>query len=69
MTQPLGRRRPVRYFRPVPDNSDNYLLYVPTGASDPNVDLSGISAEEQADFFNYLDSTGLSSVCRRLRTA
>jgi hypothetical protein len=39
---------------------DNYLLYVPTGMTDPNVDLTGLGADTQA-FFDYLDSTGLSA--------
>ncbi|MGJ3232099.1 MAG: TonB-dependent receptor [Oceanicaulis sp.] len=39
---------------------DPYLLYVPTGASDPNVDLSGLGADTAA-FFDYLESTGLNA--------
>jgi hypothetical protein len=39
---------------------DNYLLYVPTGVNDPNVDLSGLGADTQA-FFDYLESTGLNA--------
>ena len=45
-------------FNPFLSNSDNYLLYVPTGVSDPNVDLSGLT-DVQA-FFDYLDAEGLS---------
>ncbi len=37
---------------------DRALFYVPTGANDPNVDLSGIA--DQAAFFAFLDSSGLS---------
>ena len=45
-------------FNPFLSDSDNYLLYVPTGVSDPNVDLSGLT-DVQA-FFDYLDAEGLS---------
>ena len=38
---------------------DNFLLYVPTGPSDPNVDLSGLGADVD-DFFAFLDENGLS---------
>ncbi|MEQ8403936.1 MAG: carboxypeptidase regulatory-like domain-containing protein [Oceanicaulis sp.] len=37
---------------------DNFLLYVPTGVSDPNVDLSGLS--DVNAFFDFLDREGLS---------
>ncbi|VAV92135.1 hypothetical protein MNBD_ALPHA06-1937 [hydrothermal vent metagenome] len=36
---------------------DTQLFYVPTGAGDPNVDLSGIA--DQAAFFSFLESSGL----------
>jgi hypothetical protein len=40
------------------DNEERNLFYVPTGPSDPLVDLSGL--DEQA-FFNFLDESGLSA--------
>ncbi len=40
------------------DNEERNLFYVPTGAGDPNVDLSGLA--DQAAFFAFLDSSGLS---------
>ena len=41
------------------DNEERNLFYVPTGPNDPLVDFSGLSAEEQTDFFNFLDESGL----------
>lgn len=38
-------------------SGDNWLLYVPTGPSDPNVDLSGI---DSAAFFEFIEQAGLS---------
>jgi len=42
------------------DNEERNLFYVPTGPNDPLVDLSGLSATEQQDFFDFLDESGLS---------
>lgn len=39
---------------------DNFLLYVPTGPNDPNVDLTGLGTDVGA-FFDYLDQEGLSA--------
>jgi hypothetical protein len=38
----------------------NDLVYVPTGAGDPKVDFSGMTAAQQADFLAFLQSSGLS---------
>ena len=38
----------------------NDLVYVPTGASDPKVDFSGMTATQQAEFLAFLQSSGLS---------
>jgi hypothetical protein len=38
-------------------SGDNWLLYVPTGPSDPNVDLSAIDADA---FFQFIEDAGLS---------
>jgi hypothetical protein len=40
--------------------SANDLVYVPSGASDPKVDFSGMTAAQQADFFAFLQRSGLS---------
>ena len=37
----------------------NDLVYVPTGPSDPKVDFSGMTAQQQSDFFSFLNSSGL----------
>ncbi len=47
---PFGNNRGVA-------RRDSQLFYVPTGASDPNVDLSGIG--DQNAFFAFLESSGL----------
>jgi len=39
--------------------ASNDLIYVPNGASDPNVDYSGLSAQQQADFLAFLQRSGL----------
>lgn len=41
------------------DNEERNLFYVPTGPNDPLVDFSGLSAEEQTAFFDFLDESGL----------
>ncbi|WP_417485841.1 TonB-dependent receptor [Maricaulis sp.] len=41
-------------------SGDNWLLYVPTGPSDPNVDLSAMSAAEVTAFFDFINEAGLS---------
>jgi hypothetical protein len=38
----------------------NDLVYVPTGATDPKVDFSGMTATQQADYLAFLQSSGLS---------
>jgi len=44
-------------------NSDgvttNDLVYVPTGPTDPKVDFSGMTAQQQSDFFAFINSSGL----------
>lgn len=42
------------------DNEARQLLYVPTGPSDPLVDMSGLSPADVDEFFAFLDSSGLS---------
>ena len=41
-------------------SGDNWLLYVPTGPSDPNVDLSALSADEVSALFEFIEDAGLS---------
>lgn len=38
----------------------NDLVYVPNGASDPNVDYSGLTADQQTAFLAFLQQSGLS---------
>ncbi|MEY2880343.1 MAG: hypothetical protein RLZZ15_2723, partial [Verrucomicrobiota bacterium] len=37
----------------------NDLVYVPTGASDPKIDLSGMNAAQQAGYFQFINDSGL----------
>lgn len=39
--------------------SANDLVYVPTGASDPKVSFAAMSAQQQADFLAFLNTSGL----------
>ena len=41
-------------------SGDNWLFYVPTDPSDPNVDLSGLSAAEVTAMFDFISDAGLS---------
>jgi hypothetical protein len=40
--------------------ASNDLIYVPTGAGDANVDYSGLTPAQQADFLSFLQRSGLS---------
>lgn len=37
----------------------NDLVYVPTGAADPKISLAGMTAAQQADFFAFIQRSGL----------
>jgi hypothetical protein len=39
--------------------SANDLIYVPTGASDPNVDFSGMTEAQRGDFLAFIQNNGL----------
>ena len=39
--------------------TNNDLVYVPTGPTDPKVDFSGMSAAQQVGYFNFINSSGL----------
>jgi outer membrane receptor for ferrienterochelin and colicin len=41
-------------------SGDNWLFYVPTGPSDPNVDLSALSSAEVTALFDFIQEAGLS---------
>lgn len=42
------------------DDEERILFYVPTGPSDPLIDISGLSASDTTAFFNFLETSGLS---------
>ena len=42
------------------DDEERILFYVPTGPSDPLIDITGLSASDTTAFFNFLETSGLS---------
>lgn len=42
------------------DDEERILFYVPTGPTDPLIDISGLSAADTTAFFNFLETSGLS---------
>ena len=41
------------------DDEERILFYVPTGPTDPLIDISGLSAADTTAFFNFLETSGL----------
>ncbi len=42
------------------DDEERILFYVPTGPSDPLIDITGLSASDTTAFFSFLETSGLS---------